>query len=346
MKVLVVGAGSIGNHLTQASRRMGWDVVVIDTDPFALKRMCEDIYPQRYGAWDEDVTLVEAGKFLPGVGEFDIIMIGTPPDSHAALIYWALALEPMLLHVEKPLCTLKDDLVALELCIQKHTPRTLTTIGYDHAVARSVQEARERIAQGILGEIITIDAMTRESFRGILGAHPWLTGVHETYLGYSVRGGGALGEHSHGFHLGLLFAEVAGWGAMKLESSVLNMKSGEHGELYDRLAHLVLRGEDGNLLHVTQDVICVPARKGVWVQGVRGRMELALSASQDTVTFFDELGVATSVEYPKKRPDDFFALVQHYDALLSGRMAVVESPVRVATGIEVMRFIQEAFTRM
>ena len=38
MKVKIYGAGSIGNHLAQASRRMGWDVDMCDTDPKALER--------------------------------------------------------------------------------------------------------------------------------------------------------------------------------------------------------------------------------------------------------------------------------------------------------------------
>src|SRR3989344_2811684 len=37
MRVKIFGAGSIGNHLSQASRRMGWEVIVVDRDHEALK---------------------------------------------------------------------------------------------------------------------------------------------------------------------------------------------------------------------------------------------------------------------------------------------------------------------
>ena len=37
-KVKVYGAGSIGNHLAQASRRMGWSVDICDIDNDALDR--------------------------------------------------------------------------------------------------------------------------------------------------------------------------------------------------------------------------------------------------------------------------------------------------------------------
>jgi hypothetical protein len=36
MKVKVLGAGSIGNHLSNAARRLGWSVDMVDSDPAAL----------------------------------------------------------------------------------------------------------------------------------------------------------------------------------------------------------------------------------------------------------------------------------------------------------------------
>jgi len=45
VKVKIFGAGSIGNHLANASRRLDWQVDVVDIDPAALKRMREEIYP-------------------------------------------------------------------------------------------------------------------------------------------------------------------------------------------------------------------------------------------------------------------------------------------------------------
>ena len=83
MRVKIFGAGSIGNHLSQASRRMGWEVIVVDRDPAALERMRTDIYPKRYGAWDAAIEQFASGK--EPKGGFDIIFIGTPPDTHMAL---------------------------------------------------------------------------------------------------------------------------------------------------------------------------------------------------------------------------------------------------------------------
>ena len=56
-KIKIIGAGSIGNHLANAARNLGWDVVVCDIDPEALERMRFDIYPKRYGSWDDKIRL-------------------------------------------------------------------------------------------------------------------------------------------------------------------------------------------------------------------------------------------------------------------------------------------------
>ena len=73
MKVKIIGAGSIGNHLAQASRRMGWDVTIVDVDEKALLRTKNDIYPTRYGAWDNAIRLATPDNVKKG--GFDIIMV-------------------------------------------------------------------------------------------------------------------------------------------------------------------------------------------------------------------------------------------------------------------------------
>ena len=49
MKIKIIGAGSIGNHMAFASRSLSFDTTVADISNDALKRMKFDIYPSRYG---------------------------------------------------------------------------------------------------------------------------------------------------------------------------------------------------------------------------------------------------------------------------------------------------------
>ena len=57
MKTKILGAGSIGNHLSHAARTLGWSVDLVDPDPAALERTRMQIYPGRYGRWDESIRL-------------------------------------------------------------------------------------------------------------------------------------------------------------------------------------------------------------------------------------------------------------------------------------------------
>ena len=59
MKVKILGAGSIGNHLANASINLGWEVDVCDIDPQALLRTKNEIYPSRYKKWDNRIRLFE-----------------------------------------------------------------------------------------------------------------------------------------------------------------------------------------------------------------------------------------------------------------------------------------------
>jgi len=186
-RVKILGAGSIGNHLANASRRMGYEVVICDVDPAALERTRKEIYPSRYGRWDDAIKLYEL-KNAP-VGGFDLICIGTPPEYHIPLALKAIEERPRALQIEKPLClpSLEDAQTLWEIAQSAKIP---VFVGYDHVVGKAAKKAEEILKSGILGKIQTIDVEFREHWGGIFKAHPWLTGPSDTYLGYWRRGGG------------------------------------------------------------------------------------------------------------------------------------------------------------
>lgn len=367
MKVKIIGAGSIGNHMAQASRRMGWDVVIVDTDPKALERTKSEIYAKRYGAWDETIQLYDSADAPKG--GFDIIIIGTPPDSHIKLALAAIEENPRLVHIEKPLCT--PDLTGVaefEQAMRAH-PRTIVTVGYDHAVAESTEFVRDFAVRKEIGEILTLDVEFREHWQGIFGAHPWLAGPWETYLGYWKRGGGAGGEHSHALHLWLFFARALGWGGAKEVKVMFDIVKGAHGEEYDRLAAFSLRIEKGGVGRtplevrsaaggtavasgdrlltgrVVQDVITYPVRKWARLQGEKGFIEWHCGGAPegDLVRYQVEGQKPAEKVFPKKRPDDFYRETLHYQKLLSGEIRPEDSPLSYARGREVMQILKEGY---
>ncbi|MFY9463171.1 MAG: Gfo/Idh/MocA family oxidoreductase [Candidatus Sungiibacteriota bacterium] len=357
VKVKIIGAGSIGNHLAQASRRMGWEVAIVDSDMAALDRTKNEIYPNRYGVWDEEIKLFKAGE--EPHGGFDIIMIGTPPDSHMKLALAAIAEDPKLLHIEKPLAT--PDLAGVaefEAALREH-PKTIVTVGYDHAVSESIEFVRDLMTGrsieakpqygGLasidsIGEILTIDVEFSEHWKGIFSAHPWLAGPADTYLGYWRRGGGAGGEHSHAMHLWLYFARALGWGDIKETKAMFDMQKDGSAE-YDRLAAFLLKTEKSGMGRVVQDVITYPVRKWVRLQGDKGYIEWHCggSADGDLVRWQKEGEEIKEKVFVKKRPDDFYRETMHYQKLLAGEIKPEESPLAYIRGREVMAILQEAY---
>ncbi len=162
-RVKIVGAGSIGNHLANAARMFGCDVVVCDTSDVALRRMREQIYPARYGAWDSNIELRLANE--APIRGFDLICIGTPPDTHLPLALEALDESPRALQIEKPLCP--PDLQGASRLVQVAEQSSTTAfVGYDHLVGKATRRLEQYLVEGAVGQILTFDVEFREFWGG------------------------------------------------------------------------------------------------------------------------------------------------------------------------------------
>ena len=328
MKIKIIGAGSIGNHLTHAARCMGWGVTLCDRDPAALKRARTSIYPCRYGAWDDAIELCETG--LDPKGGFDLIVVGTPPDSHIELALEALEERPKAILVEKPFCT--PDLEGAQTLYDRVVEAGVAVFtGYDHVVAESTREAEGIVKDG-LGEILSLEVAFREHWAGIFNAHPWLDGPADSYLGFWERGGGASGEHSHGLNLWQHFAHVAGAGRVVEVSASLDYVRMD-GVNYDRACFVNLRTEQGLLGRVVQDVVTSPPLKWARIQGAERAVEWHCNAGpeEDAVTVFG--AAAETKRFPKTRPDDFIQELSHIEAFLATGDA---SPISIERGLDTM----------
>jgi predicted dehydrogenase len=172
-RVKVIGAGSIGNHLSNASRRLGWNVDICDRDSRALERTRNDIYPGRYGEWDSAIDLYHTDDVPRGVKDY--IFVGTPPDSHMDLALEALKESPRAILVEKPLCTPSLE-GAAEFHALARDAGVAAFCGYDHAISQGIAATVAPPSLAALGEAMTLDVEFREHWEGIFKAHPCRTG--------------------------------------------------------------------------------------------------------------------------------------------------------------------------
>lgn len=341
MRVKIYGAGSIGNHLAQASRRQGWEVCIVDPDAEALKRTREQIYPMRYGAWDEAIELFKLGE--EPKGGFDIIYLGTPPHVRMDLALRILKENPKILQLEKPVCSPDLAGVGEFLSELSRHPETKVVVGYEYLLAKFANRAKEILASGILGKPQTMDVDVREIWTGIFGAHPWLRGPQDTYLGFWQKGGGTTAEHSHAINLWQFFANAMEQGRITEVNANLQMVTTDKVD-YDELCFMTVKTEKGFLGRVVQDVVTNPVRLNIRVQAEKGYLECLKGAlPEGDLIKYEIYGESARQEiYPKKRPDDFFAEVTHINELVSGAKKINESPIFLERGLDTMLVVAAA----
>lgn len=349
--VKIYGAGSIGNHLAQASRRANWKVDIVDVDPEALARMENDIYPSRYGEWDSAINLYNSANAPQR--EYDVIFVGTPPDVRLAVALDALKENPKVLQLEKPFFvpTMNDRLQGEQNYFLQRADQSTThvIVGYDHALSVNARKIAAFIADKVLGDVRIIEVTKREEWSGIFKAHPWLAGPEESYLGFWERGGGATGEHSHAIHLWQHFASLLGVGTIAHVSASMSMV--DDGTLnYDAASFMTVMTDQGFIGRVVQDVVTDPAEHTVFIQRERGfvklwRRTVVGKGTVETITCGVKSSGAwetTKEDLVVPRPDDFFEEILHIARLLEGHTDIKDSPVRLETGTLTNKVVTEA----
>lgn len=338
--VLIYGAGSIGNHLAYACRCKDWQVTMVDIDSHALRRTREEIYPGRYGRWDDVIALASSAD-IEGVKP-DVVFIGTPPDTHMSIALEVLLQKnPRVLLIEKPLCT--PDLKGYaELAAAAKKVETIVLTGYNHVHTRNTREAENVLRGGAIGKPLSMTVRWLEHWGGIFAAHPWLNGPADTYLGFSSLGGGACGEHSHGINLFQHFARILGVGRVAELSCTMDMvRLGEAD--YDRNCLINVTLESGLVGSVAQDVITSPAVKTLRVQGEKGFLEWYANyrGGNDAVVWGVDGHEPREILIPKKRPDDFTGEIDEVEAVLHGKST--GASLSLEAGYETMQVIAAAY---
>ena len=144
MRIKIFGAGSIGNHMAHAFRTLDFEVSIFDNDIDALERMQNEIYPERYGGWDEQINLYSSIDSFKGY--YDIVVVGTPPSSHLEIALQVINEKPKALLIEKPL-TFPFDKNLNKFYEIARDSETKVFVGYNHIVSKSMQKVNEILAK-------------------------------------------------------------------------------------------------------------------------------------------------------------------------------------------------------
>lgn len=332
-KVKIFGAGSIGNHLANAFVTKGHKVILSDVDNKALERSRNETYISRYGSWSENITLMLSDEIYDI--DSDIVFIGTPPEFHIPIAIKVLESNaPKLILIEKPLCTpdLSDLFILKELAFKKGVE---ICVGYNHIVSEAAKYIEKYLNKESLGEIQHISSYTREHWGGIFKAHPWLSGPADSYLGYYLKGGGSLSEHSHGLNMWQNLCHKVGGGKIVEVSSKMDFVN--DGIInYDKCIIASFTTENGLSGDLIQDVLTFPANKSSKVIGTDAFVEIILSSNNSDIINYGKLEDTKVYEtvFSKKRADDFIWEVNHLENILSG--GIKNNDISLERGIETM----------
>lgn len=309
----VIGAGSIGNHLTHALRNLGVQVTIVDVDKDALERTRNVIYPERYGSFDTSITLTHPDDV--GDTSFDLCVIGTPPDSHVEIATRELTLGHRALLIEKPLASPGVDILRqFASLVQESSTRVL--VAYNQRLKHNTTAFLELARKNDLGNLVSISGRMREDWAGILKAHPWLSDATKSYLGHTSRGGGALYEHSHAVDFALFIAHELGQGRPTTVEARLDTVEHDTGT-YDKEAALTITMASGLTVTVVQDLFTWPADKSLDAVFSSGELRWEMHGDHDTVRMSSTGSDSFITEFPKTRPDDFLPEIAHVIELLT-----------------------------
>ena len=309
MKGRIFGAGSIGNHLSYALRELKYEIEVVDIDPSALLRMRDEIYPSRYGKWDDSITLLDK----PSEEFVDIEIIGTPPDTHANILlnrlkeknsrYWL---------VEKPF-TIPNKFHIKDLENKLTKFRDSIFVGYNHSVSPAFKDLIDDLDKCSLPR--KISCSWEEHWGGIFKAHPWLDGPQDSYLGFKDRGGGALMEHSHGLHLLVII-----FGIFNLEINDINpLVIMDNKNNYDRKTCLSFEFKNSDLhSFYSTDVISRNVNKSLTIETKEALYSLIFGSDKGTSdTYIKKTKFGEVIKkYKKTRADDFIYEMKLIDELV------------------------------
>ena len=219
-KLLIVGAGSIGERHVRAFRKLGVSLALVEprverAREISARYECSPCYASL-----QDVPLAE----------FDAAVIATPADSHIAIAHECAKVGLHLL-VEKPLAAaLPGTLDLIEECRQRNLTLAVAYVLRFHP---TLERVRQIIQEGVLGRLLSLQAVCHHYL-------PWSRPDYkQTYYSSATAGGGVVLDLSHE-------TNYAEWllGPLRFSGSVL-ANVPELGIAGEGIASLSLTSEDG-----------------------------------------------------------------------------------------------------
>lgn len=334
--LLIFGAGSIGNHMAYASRKLKFNVDVTDISNEALDRMKNKIFPERYGKWDPKIRLITFKEIFKIKKNYNLIIIGTPPDTHFQIFkkisnkikYKNLLIEkPIINYISKNYKKFNDN-------------KGRVFCGYNHSLSLAFQYFFN-ILKKKNKKINKICVEWKEGWTGILNAHPWLINEFHSYLGNIKKGGGALQEHSHGLHLLLLILNLINVQLNKKNIKYFSIiKNNQNKKKYDCYTNLTSLSKNIFIKYET-DLISKKTQKKIEIETENENLILIFNYQKniDAVLIKRNEKIIKKKLFKKNRSTEFQREINHINKI--NKYEYLKSPIYYKNGINVIKIIRQ-----
>jgi predicted dehydrogenase len=332
--VLIFGAGSIGNHMAHAARKLKLNVYVTDIKNDSLVLMKQVVYKKRYGFWDDKIKIIEYKNVFNLKNYFDLIIIGTPPQSHIKTFFKIKnKLKYNKILIEKPLTNFKNNLKIF--ADNKYSIRNKVFIGYNHSISESFLFFIELLKKKNKSELNEINVVWKESWKKIMDAHFWLKKLNKSYISRTRHGGGALHEHSHGLHILILLLNAFKIKIKKIKKNIFYNKKLK----YDESVNLDFI-EDNILINYNTNLISYKIKKKVMVSGNNFSISWINNFKKNfDAVIFSNKNITKIYKFKKTRSSEFQNEIKYL--LNIKKKDVIKSNLNISHGIEVMNLINK-----
>jgi len=334
--ILIFGAGSVGTHHANAARTLNCNVLICDINFSKFKYMKNNLYPKRYGNWDNKIKFISYQDVLETNNIYDLIIIGVPPKNHLILLkkcFVYLKFKKIL--VEKPLCVFNQSFSF----IKRQKYKNKIYCGFNHSISKSFLFLINLILKKKIGKIKNIEINWKEDFKLILKAHPWIKSLKQSYLSNLNKGGGGCHEYSHAVHLAIIFKNILFKNKIQISQSIVYKK--KKNLYYDSVAQITFKDKLRSI-NLNIDTISNPCQKNIKLFGDKGTIfwERKIEKNYEKI----EIRKSKNLDYKffkLTRRDDFINQIR--SLLFKKKRYNDLSNIKLRSAVEVMNILKKIF---
>ena len=333
--ILIFGAGSIGTHHANAARTLNCNVFICDIDIFKFEYMKKNLYPKRYGSWDNKIKFVAYKDVFKINNIYDLIVIGVPPKNHLTLLkkcFTSLKFKKIL--VEKPLGVFNQSFSF----IKKLRYKNKIYCGFNHSISESILFLINLILKKKIGKITNVEINWKEDFNLILKAHPWIKGLKHSYLSNLNEGGGGCHEYSHAVHLALIFKNILFKNKTEIYQNIVYKK--KENIYYDSKAQITFKNKL-RTINLNIDTMSDPCEKNIKFVGDKGIIFWERKIEKNYEKIEIRKGKNLNYKFKLTRRDDFINEMRYL--LFKEKRHSNLSNIKINSALEVMGVLKKVF---